>query len=159
MFDRFIKSAFALAVAIALIASFTVRAHGATVTTQAPPCLKAPVHHKHKTVLLPATPIQTCFAPQLPPPCLEDIPEAIATPHPTYIILEYPAPQPDAAPPLSAGNGGPSGMWGWLEGGRDVVPPRFPGGGYAAPEIDPEGLPTAFALLGMLAAIAAGRRS
>lgn len=158
MFDRVIKFAFALAVAIAVIFSLTVRAHGATVN--AAPCLKAPVaHHKHHTVALP--PAQTCIAPKPTPPCfVDDIPEAVATPHPTYIVLEYPAPEPDATSTLASNppGGDSGGFFGWF-GGGSPVPPRFPGGGYSAPEMDAKGWPTAFAMLGMLAAIAAGRRS
>ena len=162
LFDRIIRLAVFTAVATAIIASFTVRAHGATVTFQTPPCLKAPIHHvKHKTVALPATPAQTCVTPPATPPCfVDDIPEAVAAPHPTYIVLEYPTPEPDAAPTLASNppGGDSGGFFGWF-GGGSPVPPRFPGGGYSAPEMDANGWPTALAMLGMLAAIAAGRRS
>lgn len=157
-FDRFIRFAFILAVAVAIIASFTVRAHAAIVTPQAPPCLKAPLHHKRQSVPLP---VQTCATP-LTPPCftLDDIPQAVATPHPTYIVLEYPADTPDASPTVA---GAPSGVETIGEGSgigrRDVAAPRGSEARMSAPEMDPTGAPAAIALLAMLAAIAAGRRS
>lgn len=140
MLDRIIRGLIIGAITIAIIASFTVRAHGAEVT--AAPCMTKP-HHKHVS----AAPVQSCIT---PPPCLVVAPEplepAIATPHTLYRIIEITAP---AEPAMTTAD-----FWLDMPSGLSSVAHAMP-----APEVGLGSAPGALTLLsGLLLVIRSGRK-
>lgn len=156
MFDRIIKLSFGAAVAVALIGSFTVRAHGAEVTPA--PCMAVPKPHtvkvrpKYAPRPEPAQAtcnarIRTIFA--NPPGEIDtaDIEPIALTPLKYFIFVETVAAsyQPCVEPPH---------FWStWFDGGTPSV--SLPG---AAPEVDPASAPAAIVCLVGLLSVIRGRR-
>lgn len=176
MVDRIIRFLIISAVACAILASFTMRAHSATV--QGAPCLKA-AHHKHAKL----TPVQSCATPEVPMcfrPPIDDTPPLIELDIVTrYSIQDAPIVSDDYSTDIG-------GYW-WLSGpvGGDfavgsvlvpsepgtpaISPPRLPQPPpinipphspppLRTPEIDPHGALRGFMLLGGLLLVVRGKR-